>query len=88
MTLTSWPASDFTCVCQQRQKREGHLFFLRHAGVVLLVIAQVLYVPDVPSFCFKLNSHKDLEDTDAEIHIQNKSEIVTLTVFRGVSQEE
>lgn len=56
--------------------------------MVLLVIAQVLYVPDVPSFCFKLNSHKDLEDTDAEIHIQNKSEIVTLTVFSGVSQEE
>lgn len=28
MTLASLPASDFTCVCQQRQKREGHLFFL------------------------------------------------------------
>lgn len=38
--------SSFTCVCLSAEaKREGHLFFLRHTGVALLVVAQVLYVP-------------------------------------------
>lgn len=60
-------------VCQERQ--EGwSLIFLMTCSCGIVCCSPNALCAWYSCFCFKLSSPKDLEDTNAEIHIQNKRE--------------